>query len=173
MRTLPPYRPAAVASLSLSVVALVTLAACGGGGGGPTAPGGRASVGAVESSSWGLINRARRDADRPDLNLDPVLSEVARRYSERMRDEGFFGHVDPSGGDAVSRAHSVGIGFSMIGENLATVSHAADPAGVAHGLLMSNAEHRANILDGRFRDVGVGVATNGDTFWITQIFLRP
>ena len=171
MRNLSRSRPAAAVSLSLSVVLLLALAACSGGG--PTAPGGRASVASVEASSWGLINRARRDAGHPDLNLDPVLSDVARRHSERMRDEGFFDHTDPSGGNPASRARSVGVGFSMIGENLATVSKGSDPAAIAHALLMENHEHRANILDGRFRDVGIGVATNGDTFWITQIFVRP
>lgn len=150
---------------------LATFVACGGSS--PTAPGGRASVATVEMSSWGLINQSRRDDGKPDLNLDPVLSDVARRHSERMRDEGFFDHTDPTGGNPASRTQAVGLGFSMVGENLAKVSRVDDPAGIAHGLLMNNAEHRANILDGRFRDVGVGVASNGDTFWITQLFTRP
>jgi len=172
MRTFASSRRAAAVPfvLSLSVVLLLALAACGGGG--PTSPGGRVSAASVEMSSWGLINQARREAGRPDLTLDPVLSDVARRYSQRMRDEGFFGHTDPSGGNTAGRMQAVGIGYSILGENLATVSRASDPAAVAHALLMGNPEHRANILDGRFRDVGVGVATNGETFWITQIFLR-
>jgi len=175
MRTVSsPRRPAAAAlsALSLSLLLLGSVAACGGGSS-PTSPGGRASAASVEMSSWGLINQARRTDGRPDLTLDPLLSDIARRYSERMRDEGFFGHTDPSGGTTASRVQSVGVGFSILGENLALVSHSSDPAAAAHNLLMGNAEHRANILDGRFRDTGVGVATNGDTYWITQIFSRP
>jgi uncharacterized protein YkwD len=40
-------------------------------------------------------------------------------------------------------------------------------------MLMGNEEHRTNILDARFTEVGIGVAQRGDTYWMTQIFLRP
>ncbi|HUO86221.1 MAG TPA: CAP domain-containing protein [Thermoanaerobaculia bacterium] len=127
----------------------------------------------IEASSHARINASRREVGAPDLLLDPVLTEVARRYSERMRDEGFFGHQDPDGGGLASRLRAVGVSFSLAGENLAHVSGADDPAALAHQMLMGNEEHRANILDARFTEVGIGVAQRGDTYWMTQIFLRP
>jgi uncharacterized protein YkwD len=37
---------------------------------------------------------------------------------------------------------------------------------------MASPPHRANILGERFTNVGVGVATDGESYWITQIFIR-
>ena len=105
--------------------------------------------------------------------FDPVLSELARRYSERMRDEGFFSHDDPSGGNTASRIRAAGISFSVLGENLANLTGTADPAHDAHAAFMSNPEHRANILERRFTLAGVGVARAGNRYWITQLFVRP
>lgn len=143
-------------------------------GSSPSEPGGTGpSPASVEASAYSRINQSRRDAGVGELFLDPVLGEVARAYSERMRDEGFFGHQDPAGGGLVERLDAAGVSFSIAGENLAHVSGEADPAARAHQLLMGNPDHRANILDGRFTEIGVGVARSGDTFWMTQIFLRP
>lgn len=105
--------------------------------------------------------------------LDPVLTEVARGHSRRMRDEGFFGHQDPSGAGLVDRLRVAGVTFSLAGENLATVEGSSDPAAAAHQLLMANATHRGNILDRRYTEIGIGVAQSGDRYWITQVFLRP
>ena len=144
-----------------------------GGGGGPTAPKDGPAVASVEGSSFALVNDERRRAGEPELMFDPVLSELARRYSERMRDEGFFSHDDPSGGNTASRVRAAGISFSVVGENLAELSGAADPARQAHASFMGNADHRANILERRFTLAGVGVARSGNRYWITQLFLRP
>jgi uncharacterized protein YkwD len=171
-----PARRALRGHLShLAVVAVLVLltAGCGGGGGGPTAPSSGPGVASVEGSSFALINGARRGEGRPEVLFDPVLSEVARRHSERMRDEGFFAHDDPSGHNVASRVRSAGVVFSIVGENLATTSGTTDPAREAHGALMGNAQHRANILDGRFTLAGVGVARSGNSYWITQVFVRP
>lgn len=162
-------RPAALAA----ALVLLVLAACSGGGDGPTAPSSGPGVAAVEGSSFALVNDARRAEGRPEVMFDPVLSEVARRHSERMRDEGFFAHDDPSGGDPVSRVRAAGVGFTLLAENLATTSGASDPARDAHGALMANEVHRGNILDGRFTLAGVGAARSGNSYWITQVFVRP
>lgn len=142
-------------------------------GSSPTSPGsGGASALSVEASSHARINQARRTEGKPDLLLDPVLTEVARAYSRRMRDEGFFGHQDPSGSGLVDRLRAAGVSFSLAGENLAHVDGASNPAAAAHDLLMSNPAHRGNILDARYTEVGIGVAESGGTYWMTQIFLR-
>lgn len=127
----------------------------------------------MEASAFARINQSRRDDGKAALLLDPVLTEIARAHSRRMRDEGFFGHQDPSGAGLVDRLRAAGVTFSLAGENLATVDGATDPAAVAHQGLMANATHRGNILDPRFTEIGIGVAQSGDTYWITQIFLRP
>lgn len=167
----PPLRSGAPLIALALLVLLVLSAACSGSS--PTAPGqGGPSGFAVEGSSYARVNEARRGEGKPDLLLDPVLSEVARAYSRRMRDEGFFGHQDGSGKGLRDRLAAAGIGFTMAGENLAYVENASDPAAMAHQMLMGNAAHRANILEGRYTEIGIGVAQSGDTYWITQVFLR-
>lgn len=159
-------------ALLSSLLALSLLgAACSGSS--PTAPGQSAqSPFAVEGSSFARVNEARRGDGKPELDLDPLLSEIARVYSRRMRDEGFFGHQDGAGGGLRDRLGASGITFSLAGENLAYVENAEDPAAMAHQMLMGNAAHRANILEGRYTEVGIGVAQADDTYWITQVFLR-
>jgi uncharacterized protein YkwD len=145
--------------------------ACAGGGGGPTAPGGP-SVAQAEATSFQLVNQARQQAGVPLLQLDPALSAVARAHSEAMRDRGFFGHDDPvTGKSFLDRLLDAGQPFRTAGENLATTTHAADPAGFAHANLFASPEHRAEILDPAFDRVGVGVARSGDSYWFTQLFV--
>ena len=59
------------------------------------------------------------------------------------------------------------------GENIARVTNAPDPASHAHSLLMKNPGHRGNILGESYRRLGVGVAVEGRTVWITQLFVQP
>lgn len=169
-----PHRPSRGRAPLLSLLLLLLLlpsTACSDSG--PTSPEASGpSPQSVEGSSLARINQSRRDDGKGELFLDPVLSEIARAHSRRMRDEGFFGHDDPAGQGLVDRLRAAGIGFSLAGENLALVDGVSDPARSAHDLLMSNPQHRGNILDGRFTEVGIGVAQRGDGYWITQVFLR-
>lgn len=162
-----------VVATALATFLFTALSACGGGGDGPTSPGNAPSAASVAASSYALINRARRDADLGPLLLDPALSEIARSYSQRMRDEGFFSHTDPAGVGPGARVRNAGVTFSLVGENLASVQGSGDPAGRAHDALLANQGHRRNMLERRFELVGVGVARSGNQYWITQIYLRP
>ena len=163
------------AFLLLSVTALVA-AGCGGGSAGPTEPGGSATLNITEIAfqSLQLANTARDEAQvDPDLNWEEALAQVAKAHSEAMRDEGFFGHVDGSGQRASDRLRAAGIDFSMLGENLVRITTSSDPAAVAHRNLMDSNDHRENILEPGFRVAGIGVARSGNTYWFTQIFIRP
>ena len=159
--------------LGLAVVGLLGVA-CGGGGdsGSPTAPLGT-TVAEVEFESFQLANSARSESNvQPQLNLDDTIARVARAHSESMRDLNFFGHQGPDGGIR-ARLHDAGISFSVAGENLAKMSSVPNPAGQAHAQFINSAEHRDVMLDPRFQLAGVGVARSGDTYWLTQIYVRP
>ncbi|HET7481500.1 MAG TPA: CAP domain-containing protein, partial [Actinomycetota bacterium] len=39
-----------------------------------------------------------------------------------------------------------------------------------HRAFMESPPHRANVLDKRFRYLGVGVARDGDMIWVTVLF---
>lgn len=155
-----------------AALVLATASGCSrGGGGSPTAPG-EPSPALVEFDSYALVNSARAaNGVQPPLELREAIARVARDHSARMRDEGFFGHEDGQGRTVVERLTEAGIPFAEAGENLAMTVGIADPAAWAHDQLMASSEHRPNILNPGYELVGVGVARDGDRYWITQVFV--
>lgn len=159
--------------VALLVPLVFFFVACSGGGGGatPTSPLVR-STAQVEFDSYGLVNDARSDNSvDPLLELREVLARIAREHSEAMRDEAFFGHRDAQGRRVGERLSEAGVSFQLAAENLAMVTNSANPAAWAHDRLMGSEEHRPNILDPHVQLIGVGVATEGSTYWITQVFI--
>lgn len=162
------------ALLLLLAVAFVGAACSGGGGESPTAAGVDLNAADVEFQSLQLANQARADENvQPQLGQDPAVAQVARLHSEAMRDDGFFGHTDQSGDGLRQRLDKAGVQYSGAAENLVEVHHRSNPAQLAHNQLMASASHRKNILSPKYRLAGVGVAKAGDTYWITQIFIKP
>lgn len=158
---------------ALTLLALAALfSACGGSADGPTAPKALSDA-AIADQSLQLVNRARGDEGLSALGADDGLSRIAREHSRAMRDHGFFGHTDPDGTGLRGRLARQGVVFSAAGENLAQVGGTSDPAGAAHEQLLESSEHRRILLDPRFVSAGVGVARDGETVWITQVYLRP
>ncbi|MDH3402159.1 MAG: CAP domain-containing protein [Acidobacteriota bacterium] len=154
------------------VAALVFVACSGGGGSSPTAPVGAPSPPQVELDSFGLVNGAREaNGVDPQLALRESIAAVARQHSEQMRAGGFFSHQDPQGRLVTDRLAEAGIAFSVAAENLARVTNRPDPARWAHEELMASGEHRPNILSPDVALIGVGVAREGNTYWITQVFI--
>ena len=158
---------------TIAVLALA-LSACSGGGSGdsPTSPQGLTPAD-VEAHSFALVNEARSENNRKELTFHPGLADVARAHSEAMRDQGFFGHRNPQGQGLRGRLNAASIRFSSASENLAQVVDGQQPGLIAHHFLMDSAEHRDNILNPAFTRVGVGVAQDGDAWWITQVFIKP
>ncbi len=161
------------ASLAILSLTFLLVAACSGGGVlGPTTPG-SVSVASVEFSSFSLVNGEREATHSGDqLAKESPIARLAREYSEEMRDQRFFSHTAPDGSSLRARLRDAGIEFSAAAENLARVTNAADPAAFAHTLLMQHQEHRENILNSKYKLLGVGAARNDDTVWITQIFVK-
>ena len=150
---------------------VIVAAACNGLG--PTSVGAD-SLAVIEAGSFDLVNQERSIRGvSPILSGDPQLAAIARAYSEKMRDEGFFSHISPSGETLGGRLARGSYGFSSAAENIARLGRSGNPAAVAHGLMMKNASHRGNILNPKFVRLGVGAAFRNDTVWITQVYVRP
>jgi uncharacterized protein YkwD len=155
------------------LLAATSLAACGSGG--ESSPTAAASLDPleIEYESLRLVNNARSaEGVRPELSLEESLARVARAHSRAMRDQGFFAHAGPDGAGLRRRLDAAGVSYRAAAENLVQVVSTSSPAQFAHQQLMSSAEHRDNILSSRYSLAGVGVARAGDTYWITQIFIR-
>ncbi len=113
-----------------------------------------------------LVNEERTAAGLPTLTWSSALTEVAAQYATEMATEGFFGHSSPRTGDVGDRLDSAGITFRLAGENLAwgpTVDR-------VHIGLMNSPSHRQNILNGSFRNVGIGVMRGPLGLMVVQVF---
>jgi uncharacterized protein YkwD len=116
----------------------------------------------VERATLCLINRQRVAHGRHRLHANATLRGVAAHYSHRMVVQSFFAHVSPSGSTFDKRIRDAGYlrgtrGWAL-GENIAWGAGVlATPRAIVRAW-MHSPEHRRNILNGRFRDAGLGVS---------------
>jgi uncharacterized protein YkwD len=151
--------------LPLLVVALLCLgaepaaAACSGATTAPTA----SNLAGVRSATLCLLNERRGQAGLPALASDRQLEDTATRFSRRMVAERFFSHVAPDGSTLGARVRASGylngLNSWAIGENIAYGSGSFANAAKIVQMWMESPGHRANILSGRFRAIGVGIVT--------------
>jgi uncharacterized protein YkwD len=119
------------------------------------------NLGLIRSATLCLLNHERTKRDLSKLHANRTLRGVATRYAERMVDLKFFAHVSPSGGTFVQRikqaAYLASARAYSIGENLAWGGgELSTPKRIVRAW-MHSPEHKANILNGDFEDIGVGV----------------
>lgn len=113
--------------------------------------------GVSEVEMYDLINKERVGRDTNKLEWDKSLVLVAREHAKDMWNRTYFGHVSPEGEDVGDRLRGADIFYAFAGENLAL----APTLTTAHAGLMNSEGHRENILEKKFRKVGVGVIDNG------------
>lgn len=111
----------------------------------------------AESDMFAKINQERKKLAIPELVLLAPLSGVARSHAKDMWERKYFAHVSPEGKNVGDRLQASKVSYSYAGENLAL----APTTVTAHNGLMNSKGHRENILDSRFKKVGVGVIDNG------------
>jgi len=128
---------------------------------------------------WALANRDRRDAENSaetggraqPLRWSEKLAAVARAHSRDMIEQRYFDHVDREGRTLSARIDAAGIPWRALEENIAvneTVS-GAEAAFMDEPRFQKN--HRANILNANFADVGIGIAQGPiGSLYITQDF---
>ena len=104
-----------------------------------------------------LVNKERSNRGIGVLTVDSRMTKVAEDKSLDMFTRRYFSHIDPDGKNAVDRMRTVGVSFTIVGENLA---YAPDTDTAEQGLVNSEG-HRANILDTRFHRIGIGVIDGG------------
>ncbi|HJY98348.1 MAG TPA: CvpA family protein [Patescibacteria group bacterium] len=112
---------------------------------------------AGESQIFALTNAERAKRGIPELTWYPEVVPVARAHARDMWERKYFSHYSPEGKNVGDRLTSAGISYVLAGENLAL----APTVQTAHTGLMNSEGHRANILDPRFKRVGIGVIDNG------------
>ena len=142
---------AAVLALSVSAVepekaeAASSVRTCGGG---------KITLNAKEESTLRLHNRTRTSRGLRPLCVHPTLTKAARAHSRDMINRDYFGH-----GDAGRRLKRHGYNWRAYAENIAGGGGTYARPGTTFKRWMNSSGHRTNILDGRFREIGIGTAT--------------
>lgn len=119
-----------------------------------------ASVATAKSATLCLLNSERSARGLAPLSSQVTLESAATSYSEAMVRQRFFGHVSPGGQTLSDRLASYVAGASSwrTGENLAWGGGIqANPSAIVDAW-MASPSHRVNILNGAFREIGVGIA---------------
>lgn len=131
-----------------------------------------------------LINAERAAVGVAPLAFNGDLNEAAEDHTAWMLATNTFSHGGAGGSSPGDRMATAGYQFTgswTWGENIAWRSERGDPGyqddvAALHQNLMNSSGHRANILSGNYREVGVGFMDGDYNGWdaamVTQNFAR-
>jgi hypothetical protein len=119
-----------------------------------------AAQASTTSSLFALTNASRASAGMAAYAYSAELSAVAQSRAQSMAAHQLLTHA--------GLASAVG-NWSYLGENVGY----GPSASALEVAFMNSPDHRANILDHDFTQVGVGAVTVGATVWVSVIFRRP
>lgn len=121
-----------------------------------------------------LTNKERTDLTIVSLVRNPVLDEAARLKAEDMAKNHYFAHYSPKGVSPWYWFDKVSYNYAHAGENLAI--HFTDSEALVEAWMKSPA-HKANIVDQKFTEIGVGTAKGKfdgyETVFVVQLFGTP
>ena len=128
-----------------------------------------AQAGNFQQQILSLVNTERSKAGLRPVTLNSQLSQAAQNHTNDMISKGYFSHTSPSGGTMVMRVNATGYKYSTIGENIAA---GGSTAAATMTQWMSSPGHRANILNPKFKELGVGYGPSNDRYryYWTQVF---
>ncbi len=128
----------------------------------------------ITSTLVDLANNDRKQDSIGTLTINPKLVAAAQAKANDMAAKGYFAHTSPDGRTSWSWFKDAGYGFSYAGENLAV--NFADSEDVEEAW-MDSPTHRANILNGKFTEIGIATAQGEykgkKTTFVVQMFGRP
>jgi uncharacterized protein YkwD len=138
----------------------------------------KASSARVRERVLELVNEARsqtrwcgdeRFRATTPLAYSPVLNKAARGHALDMARRNFFEHAGSDGSEPKQRLVKLGYRSQLTGENIAYGPESAEE--VVRGWLDSPG-HCANIMDPRFREMGIAVALGrkrGAIYWVQDL----
>jgi uncharacterized protein YkwD len=103
-----------------------------------------------------LHNNARKNHGLKPFCVHPALQEAARAHAKDMIEYDYYAHGTWGRNESsCARIHRFGYPWSYCGEN---IGYNPTPEGVFLSWMRSSI-HRHNILDGGFREIGIGACT--------------
>jgi hypothetical protein len=110
----------------------------------------------------------------PDLQVNSLLQEAAQEKANDEATNGYFAHTSPQGLTPWYWFQQVGYNFDYAGENLAVNFSDSEDVTTAW---MNSPEHRANILDTDFTQIGMataqGMYEGEPTIFVVEEFGTP
>lgn len=106
------------------------------------------------------INSLRASRGVAPLGVHSVLTAKAEAWAQHMADTGCLCHSNLPDG--------VSVGWRKLGENIGRGGSVAS----LHDALVNSPLHYANMVDGSFNWVGVGVAYGGGSMWVAEVFMN-
>lgn len=114
------------------------------------------AAGIVPSDVVALANSARAKAGLAPLTENAALSLAAKNKANDMLRHDYFAHTSPTGVAPWYWIKDAGYAYQAAGENLAiNYTDARDQ----HEAWMKSETHRANIMNTRYREIGVAVVS--------------
>jgi len=128
------------------------------------------AVGGAAGVEFGLVNQDRAANGAAPLAWSGALAGVAQYRAQDMLNRNYFSHYDPATGQLafLQLLRAWGIPYSTAGENIAWSTNPS--MGAINVMFMNSPEHRANILNGAYHRLGLGVATNGVKTMVVEVF---
>jgi len=109
-----------------------------------------------------LTNQERAKNGLAPLKENAELNYAADEYAELMSDRGVLSHTGPDGSQPWDRAKAVGYEAQTMGENIAAGQKTPEQVVAAW---MNSPGHRANILNPKYTEIGVGF---DDNYWVQK-----
>lgn len=115
-----------------------------------------------------LVNAERTKVGAKSLILNGELNKLALMKSQDMVSKAYFSHHSPTYGSPFDMMRSYGISYFCAGENLAIAASGIQ----AHDAWMKSQEHRKNILNPSFAQIGIGLCPKGtNSYAYTHLFI--
>ena len=109
----------------------------------------------------GSVNKVRAQQGCKPLKIAKKLNKSAQRHADDMAAKSYFSHTSADGRSWVSRQRATGW-KKPGGENIA---RGFDAAGSVMTAWMNSPGHRRNIVNCKFRHIGVGFTADG-AYWV-------
>lgn len=120
------------------------------------------NIAQVREATICLINEQRLQHGEVALVENSKLDNAAQGHSEDMVARNYFEHTTPTGEQFETRISASGYiprgAAYELGENIDVATLSLSTAAATVTAWMNSPDHRANILNGEFRETGVGVA---------------
>lgn len=112
-----------------------------------------------------LVNQERAKAGLSALKTNSTITAAANKRAQETVQS--FSHTRPNGTSFSTVLKEYGVSYRTAGENIAYGQKTPQEVVTAW---MNSPGHRANILNGNFGTIGIGVYQSGNTYYWSQLF---